>query len=356
MTCGSNTLMPTNLPDSPQRILIIKPSAIGDVVHTLPILNLLRRRWPEAMIDWIVTPACHGILDGHPQLNNVLIFDRKRLSRWWRSISTWQELRTFTQDLRSRDYDLVLDFQGLFRSGWLAWMTRSGVRVGFANAREGAWLFYTHRVQTGSPQQHAIERYLKLAKFVGCPTEPFEYVFPTDDADRAAVGALLGSPEPYAVLIPGTNWPTKRWPVEHFDRLAARLREKRRLRIVVAGSPAERELGDRITGGLNLCGKTNLRQLVALIEGASLVVCNDSGPMHIAAALNKPMVALFGPTNPVRTGPYRHEDAVLRLDIPCSPCYSRRCSHQSCLKLLDVNPVFDHAQRALEPRDLPANV
>lgn len=344
--------MPTNLPDSPQRILIIKPSAIGDVVHTLPILNLLRRRWPAAAIDWVVTPACAGILDGHPQLNDMLIFDRKRLAGWWRSVATWRALRVFTRDLRSRRYDLVLDLQGLFRSGWLAWKTRSPVRVGFANAREGARLFYTHRVMTGSPEQHAIERYLKLAKFVGCPVEPVEYVFPTDDADRTAVADLLGSSEAYAVLVPGTNWPTKRWPVEHFDRLAARLRDQQGLRIVIAGSPAERELGDRIAGGLNLCGRTNLRQLVALIESASLVVCNDSGPMHIAAALGKPMVALFGPTNPVRTGPYRREGSVLRLDIPCSPCYSRHCSHQSCLRLLDVKPVLDHAKQVLEAEDL----
>lgn len=339
--------MPAKLPDSPRRILIIKPSAIGDVVHTLPILNLLRRRWPDAAVDWVVTPVCAGLLDGHPQLDDVLIFDRKRLGRWWRSLAAWRALRTFTGELRSRRYDLALDLQGLFRSGWLAWKTRSPVRVGFANAREGAPLFYTHRLQTGTPEQHAIERYLKLAAFIGCPTEPVEYVFPTDDADRQTVAALLGSPDPYAVLVPGTNWPTKRWPIEHFDRLAARLADDHGLRIVVAGSPAERELGNRITGGLNLCGKTNLRQLVALLGGASLVVCNDSGPMHIAAALDKPMIALFGPTNPIRTGPHRRDDAVLRLDIPCSPCYSRTCSHRSCLRLLDVAPVADQAGKCL---------
>lgn len=339
--------MPAKLPDSPQRILIIKPSAIGDVVHTLPVLNLLRHRWPAAAIDWVITPACAGILEGHPQLDQMLIFDRKRLGGWWRSPAAWRALRRFTHDLRSRRYDLVLDLQGLFRSGWLAWQTRSPIRVGFASAREGAPLFYTHRVPTGSPDQHAIERYLKLAQFVGCPTEPVAYVFPTDDADHQAVAQLLGSSQPYAILIPGTNWPTKRWPIEHFNQLADRLRQTHGLRIVVAGSPAERGLGDGIAGGLNLCGQTTLRQLVALIDGASLVVCNDSGPMHIAAALDKPMVALFGPTNPIRTGPHRHDESVLRLDIPCSPCYSRQCSHQSCLKLLNVDPVFDHAETML---------
>jgi len=340
--------MATILPPSPRRILIIKPSAIGDVVHTLPILNLLRRRWPEARIEWVVTQACAGILEGHPQLDEVLIFDRKQLGRWWRDAAARRSLRAFTQDLRSRRYDLVIDLQGLFRSGWLAWQTRCPARVGFANAREGAWLFYTHRIHPGTTEQHAIDRYLKLAQAVGAATDPVEYVFPTDDADRQAVTQMLGSDQPYAVLIPGTNWPTKRWPIEHFNALAAAIRREFGLRTVVAGAPSERELGEQIAESLNLCGRTTLRQLVALLERAAVVICNDSGPMHIATALGRPMVALFGPTNPVRTGPYRRDDAVVRLDISCSPCYSRTCSHQSCLRLLQVQPVLAHVRQQLE--------
>jgi ADP-heptose:LPS heptosyltransferase len=151
----------------------------------------------------------------------------------------------------------------------------------------------------------------------------------------------------YAVLLPGTNWLTKRWPVERFKSMVAPLRDRFGLKSVVAGSPGEVDLAERVAGGINVAGKTTLRQLVALLQGAELVIANDSGPMHIAAALGKPMVTLFGPTNPVRTGPYAREDTVLRLDIPCSPCYSRTCSHQSCLQWMGIEPVLEAAEKQL---------
>lgn len=323
----------------PQRILIIKPSAIGDVVHALPVLNLLRRHWPAAKIAWLVTPACAGILDRHPMLDEVIHFDRRGLARWWRHWPTGQRLRQFHHALRERRFDLVIDLQGLFRSGWLAWQTRAPVRIGFASAREAAPLFYTHRVRVGTPDQHAIHRYLKVLAALGVPTDPVQFPFAVDEDDRRHVAKLLGDDRPYAVLLPGTNWATKRWPVAYFSQLGQTLREKHGLRTVVAGSPGERELGERINDSLNLCGQTTLRQLVALLERASLVIANDSGPMHIAAALGRPMLTLFGPTNPIRTGPFARDDTVVRLDIPCHPCYSRTCSHQSCLQHLTPDRV-----------------
>src|SRR5439155_9441238 len=154
---------PIHLSSPPRRILIIKPSAIGDVVHTLPILALLRRRFPQAHIAWLLTPACAGLLDGHPLLDEVILFQRRRFGQGWRNPSSALDLLAFTKDLRQRRFDLVIDLQGLFRSGWFAWKTRAPVRIGFANAREFAPLFYTHRVPIDSPEQHAIGRYLKLA-------------------------------------------------------------------------------------------------------------------------------------------------------------------------------------------------
>lgn len=334
------------LDSRPWRILLIKPSAIGDVVHALPVLNLLRQRFPQAHIAWLVTPACAGLLEGHPQLNEVIRFERRRFGRgWWNPAAAWGLWR-FTRELKNHRFDLVLDLQGLFRSGWLAAQTLAPVRMGFKNARELAWWFYTDRVEVGTPEQHAIERYLSLAEAAGCGRQPVRFVFPTDDQDRRHVATLV-PPSPYAVLLPGTNWPTKRWPIEHFAALVQPLKERFGLASVVAGGPDDAALGQQIPGALNLAGKTSLRQLVALLERADLVVANDSGPMHIAAALGRPLVTLFGPTNPVRTGPYGRPETVVRLGLECSPCYSRTCSHLSCLRQLTPDLVLAAAERQL---------
>lgn len=330
----------------PARILIIKPSAIGDVVHTLPILNLLRKRWPAAHIAWLLTPGCAGLLDGHPMLNEVIHFDRHRYARSWRDPASLLGLFGFLRELREKKFDLVIDLQGLLRSGWFAWQTHSPKRIGFRNAREFAPVFYTHSIRVGDSDQHAIDRYLKVAAELGCDTSEVAFPFHVTDDDRRHVDSLVSELGRFAVLLPGTNWPTKRWPVERFAQLIEPLRQRFNLHTVVAGGADDIDLANRI-GGQNLAGKTTLRQTVALLERAELVIANDSGPMHIAAALGRPLVALYGPTNPVRTGPYHRDDAVLRLDIPCSPCYSRRCSHQSCLQWLEVEPVSTLAQQQL---------
>ena len=341
-------MKPLEFKSPPRRILLIKPSAIGDVVHALPILALLRRRWPAAHIAWLLTPACAGLLDGHPLLNEVLVFDRRKFGRGWRDPASALGLIEFLRQLRRHDFDLVVDLQGLFRSGILAWETRAPVRIGFANARELAPVFYTHRVKIEMTEQHAIDRYLKVAAALGCDvTSPIEFPFHVTDDDRRQAAGLLNGTGRYALLLPGTNWATKRWPVENYAALVAPLRERFGLASIVAGSPDETVLAAQVAGAINLAGKTTLRQLAALVERADLVVANDSGPMHIAAGMNRPLVTLFGPTNPIRTGPYRRDDSVLRVDIPCSPCYSRNCSHQSCLKWLAIEPVLDLAEEQM---------
>jgi lipopolysaccharide heptosyltransferase I len=327
------------LQEDPRKILIIKPSAIGDVVHTLPILNLLRKRFKDARISWLVTPACAGLLDGHPMLDDIILFERKRFAASWRDPAAAKELYAFARDLRDRRFDLVIDLQGLLRSGWLTWQTGAPVRVGFANAREFAWIAYTHRVKIDTMQQHAVERYLSLAEALGCGRAPVEFPFATDAGDRAYLSSLLQSMDEFAVLLPGTNWPTKRWPVEYFARLPAVLRSKWNLATVVAGGPDVAPLAAQIPDSLDLTGKTNLRQLTALLEKSTIVIANDSGPMHIASALGKRLITLFGPTNPVRTGPYQRLDTVVRLEIPCSPCYSRDCTHQSCMRWMTPEMV-----------------
>jgi lipopolysaccharide heptosyltransferase II len=293
-----------------------------------------------------VTPACAGILEGHPLLHEVIRFDRKGLGKSWYTPAGVKSLLGFSQGLARRQFDVAIDLQGLFRSGWLTWQTRAPVRIGLSDAREFATAFYTHRVSVGRSEQHAVERYLAVPEALGAGRSPVEFPLAFTAAEVDAVRAL--TPPRYAALFPGTNWPTKRWPVEKFAALVGPLRVRFGLSCVVGGGPAEAELAARIPGAINLAGRTTLHQLSALIAGAELVVSNDSGPMHIAVALNKPLVAPFGPTNPIRTGPHRRMPSVVKLDLPCSPCYSRRCSHQTCLQKLDVAEVLRVVEQELK--------
>lgn len=337
---------------SPNKILLIKPSAIGDVVHTLPFLALLRRKFPHAYIAWLVTPACSGLLDRHPLLSEVILFDRKRYGTAIKSPAAAKEFRHFTQSLKDRDFDLVIDLQGLFRSGYLAWKTGAKTRVGFGYAREAAPLFYTHRIPRHPHERHAIERYLDIAEALGLGRGPLEYAWNTTETHRAKAAELLAPLQPtsnsFAALIPGTNWETKRWPAQRFKLLAQRLRTELDLPSVVIGAASDKPLADIIQPDLDLTGKSTLPETTALLERATIVIANDTGPMHIAAALGRPLVTLYGPTSPLRTGPHNRLDTVLRLDLPCSPCLSRTCSHTSCMNWLTEQAVLDQVKIQLQ--------
>lgn len=332
----------------PQRILIMKPSSLGDIVHALPVFNLVRRRFPQAHIAWLVAPYCAGLLKGLAGLDEIILFDRRRLGAAWKNPKALLELFRFHRDLRRRRFDLVIDLQGLFRSGWMAWQSGAPIRIGFANARELAWIFYTHRVPIDTMEQHAVDRYLKIAAALGCDSAPIEFRFPTTAADRQAIEALLPPGQRIAVLMPGANWITKRWPAEHFAALVAPLKQRFGLHSVIAGGKDAAELAPHIPEATDLTNKTTIPQLIALLERADLVIANDSGPMHIAAALNRPLVTLFGPTNPIRTGPYARPDTVIRANIDCAPCYRKQCPHHRCLRELSIAPVLAAIEQQLK--------
>lgn len=338
----------------PKRILLIKPSALGDVVHALPVLHLLRLRFPEAHITWLVAPPWKPLIERHPDLNDTLVFDRRGLSSAALGEDGVGRVVGLTRELADRQFDLVLDLQGLLRSALMTWATHAPYRIGFDYAREGAWMAYTHRIPTPHTERHAIERYLDVAEALGCGRAPVRFDFGHREAERVKIATLVEPFGTYAVLLPGTNWDTKRWPVEHFDELARRLRAEMNLRVVVAGANDAVPLAREIEADLNLAGQTTLRELISLLECASLVIANDSGPMHIASALNRPLVTPFGPTNPVRTGPYARLDTVVRLDVACSPCYSRRCSHTSCMQWLTPDMVFQQARSAIDRSEIAA--
>lgn len=338
-----------------RRILIIKPSSFGDVIHALPILHDLRERFPRAHISWLISTACYDLMVGHPELDELIPFDRKRYGRIFRDAPiTWEFLR-FVADLRSRRFDLVIDLQGLFRSGFFALASGASARVGFANARELAWLFYNERIDAGDMDTHAIDRNLRFRPALGLPARPAVFAIPVAEEARDQVRqqlrrAGLAPGTPYVLIAPGTRWETKRWPATAFADVARTLRNDHGLAVVLAGAPDEidvaRHVADRAGQGvINLAGQTTIPQLVALVAGAAGALMNDTGPMHLAVALERPLVVIHGPTNPLRTGPYRQPGAVARLDLPCSPCYLKKLAdcphHHRCMRELSPPEVLD---------------
>ncbi len=355
MSGGYDTMRVTAampFPANLRRILLIKPSSLGDIIHALPTFDALRRRFPEAELSWFVKAEWAGILERVIGLDRVWPVGRG-LSAWLREIGR----------LRDHRFDLVVDLQGLFRSGAAAWLSGCGLRMGFANGREGSALCYTHRIAVPDPDLHAVERYLLVAQALGCPAAVPAFPLHPLEADRGMVHTLLGrhgvrAGTQWVGLHVSARWPTKRWPLASFVAVARALREDG-LQVVVIGATSERPEAQEVaaaTGAIDLTGETSLAVLPAVLERAACLVTNDSGPMHIAAAMGTPVVALFGPTSPVRTGPYGAGHLVMRTALPCQPCFSRSCRNQvplECLTSIDPEQVIHAVRAAVVP---PAGV
>ncbi|NDY41633.1 glycosyltransferase family 9 protein [Dissulfurirhabdus thermomarina] len=342
------------------RILIVKLSALGDVVQALPVLAALRRAFPAAAVDWVVGEAAAGLLDGHPMLDRVIVYPRRRWGGAVRRPGRWPglagELRAFLRRLRAARYDVVLELQGLLKSGLVAAATRSPRKVGFAGGREGSSLFLTERLPPYDPDEHAVLRYLRLARHLGAPGGPPEFPLNAGPAaEREALDLLAAggyhSPR-HLVLVPGTVWPTKRWTPSGFARVAEFAARERGLLPVVVGGAGDRGLARAIRDEArvdvaDLTGRTTLPQLAALFRRARAVVSTDTGPMHLAAAAGAPVVALFGPTAPWRTGPFGEGHVVVRRGLACSPCFRRRCADPRCMEEIGAAEVCAAVDRVL---------
>ena len=343
------------LPDREyRRILIIKPSSLGDIVNALPALVALRRRFRRAHIAWLVKEEWSELLARAEGLDEVVAV-KSTLGGWLAVVPR----------LRAARFDLVVDLQGLFRSGALGRLTGCRTRIGFANAREGAPRFYTHRVVVPPLRDiHAVQRNLRAAAAVGADTSGgAEFLLRMTQEDRDAIGALLrkaGLPSPagWIAFNVSARWPTKRYPAELFATVADLIQKNGLGPVGFIGGPGDRAAVEAVvtcmtTGAVNLTGLTSLGLLPALLESAGLCVTNDSGPMHVAAAVGTRVVALFGPTSAVATGPYGVDHCVLARGIPCSPCFSRRCRNRidrECLRSLSPEEVFEVVQHQLARR------
>jgi lipopolysaccharide heptosyltransferase I len=348
-----------------ERILIVRLSAVGDVVKTLPALTSLRRGYPKAHIAWLVEDRAADLLRNHPFLDEVFVFPRSELGR---AVTARRgRLRTiagcfrFLAGVRSRRFDMAIDFQGNFKSGLVMRMTGARLRVGYdrRNTTEGNYVFTNRRVPIADARVNRAEKYLALARALGGAAEA-KPVLPAWPEDAAMAEALLRDPRvsrrPLVVIHPGTSefGAFKRWAPEQYGRLAQHLTRERGASVVVTWGPREHSLAEKVAAASGdaavLAPAThNLRELAELLRRADLFVGADTGPMHIAAALDVPVVALFGPKDPVLHGPYGSNTRVVRAGVECSPCAKRSCDDLKCMTRITPAMVLKAVEDLLGP-------
>ncbi|MDX9744954.1 MAG: glycosyltransferase family 9 protein [Syntrophales bacterium] len=339
-------------------ILIVKLSAVGDVIHTLPSLAALRKLYPGAHVTWVVEEAAADIILGHPDLDSVVVSRRKS---WQRALmkghfkKALSEMGSFLRDLRVRDYDLVIDFHGLFKSAVLVFLCRGKRKIGYDSYQELSGFFYSEKI-TEDMDKHAVNRYLDFPKYLGAKIEEPVFQIAIGDANKEKVDELLALHQvvgPFVAMNPVAYWDTKLWDNECFASLCDRIVETYGIFVVLTGQKAP-SLGQiqRLArrNVLNLEGRTSLKDLAELYRRAALLVTTDSGPMHLAAALGTPVVALFGPTDPKRTGPHGSGHIVLQEPLSCAPCFRKFCREMTCMKKITVNAVFNEVKKLLEER------
>jgi len=335
-----------------RHILFVKPSSLGDMVHAMPTCAAIRRAYPKARLTWLVKHQWAGFVE---RIDGV--------DRVWPVKSTLKGWISQVSPLRAERFDLVVDLQGLFRSAAIGWFSGSPLLVGFANGREGSSWFYSRRVPVPQLEMHAVDRYLLVAKAMGAVESgapEFRFRIPPTDyeeVDRLLIRSGVSPGTSWVAMNVSARWPTKRWPAASFAEVADRLRQEGYGAVVMIGGPDERAevaavSGMMKTSAIDLAGATTVGLLPALLSKASLLITNDSGPMHVAAAVGTPVVALFGPTSAIRTGPYGVGHDVLTGKIPCSPCFSRTCHNTlplECLNLVSPQQVLAavRAQRSL---------
>ena len=361
-------------------ILIVKLSAVGDVIHTLPSLAALRRCYPDADISWVVEEAAADLLTGNTDLNRVIVSGRKRWIRELRRgriAAPLREMLAFFKEIRRRPYDLVIDFHGLLKSAAIVLFSGGRRKLGYDSLQEGSGLFYNEKI----PEQmgkHAVDRYLDFVRYLAgdpdgrnatCLKGPPVFTIVVGETEQRHVAALLDehkeilnvadnrgggaqaggrkepqTGKPFIAVNPVALWETKLWEDEKFAELCDRIRQELGIGIILTGSdagPLDRIRSRMKTEAVNLGGRTTLRELACLYSQATLLVTTDSCPMHLAAAMGTPVVALFGPTDPARTGPYGPGHRVVRNShLDCIPCFRKKCDTKICMRKIGVDETL----------------
>jgi len=328
----------------PERILILKPSSLGDIIHSLPTLAAIRERFPKAFIGWLVKREWAGILEGHPCLDELLSFPFEVGSAW-----------PMVQEIRKRRFDLTIDLQGLLRTGLLCYLSGATDRIGFEGARELSPLFYTYRVRVDKENLHAVDRYLLIAQRLGGKTDFKRFDISITERDQEKARKLIktvSGDQSIVAIHASSRQQVKRWPPECFAELADQINQAVLGVPVFTGAKGDvkdiTEIQKRMkTVSINLAGQTSLKELAALLKMSRLLITNDSGPMHLAAAVGTCVVALFGPTDPKKIGPYGQGHVVLRHAELCPACQTGTKGPHRCLEAISVKETMAAVKNVL---------
>ena len=366
-----------SLPDlrTVKRLLIIRLSSIGDVVHALPVSAALGEAFPNLEISWVVETMSADIVTGNPYLKDIIVAPRQnRKESGLGSAQVWREYGAFLADLRRRRFDVTLDLQGRAKSGIMAYATGAVYRFGWSQLREGSELL-SKALPRRPESLHRVDWFLDAARAFGANPETVKFPLFIPDAARLKTQRLLRDsgvePEkPYAVLNAATGNQVRRWGAERFAETVVQLSRKFDLPTVLIGSEKDAALNRKILGlaakqagtnagaAIDLAGKTNLKELAALLDGCAVHICGDTGSAHIAAALGVPVIGLYGPTDPAHAGPYGQAENVLAHREICRPdCSGKQCSYGAgndgramarCLAAIQTEDVLQKAEQAFQ--------
>ncbi|NSW56757.1 MAG: glycosyltransferase family 9 protein [Armatimonadetes bacterium] len=349
-------------PAGPESVLIIRMSALGDIICALPVLRAIRDSFPETRIGWVVDSRFEDLLAPDPDIHRLHVAPVSRWKKLSKSPLAWPRLiserRALGRELRQMQYEVCLDLQGILKSGFIARAAgaKRTLHMGSGRIAKRTWLFPGERIAPISA--HAVERMLPLAGAIGADiSRPrFDLFIPQSDrthAEHLFAAHSFATTGPVVALNPGAAAVHRMWAADRFATLAGRLHRELDARVVVIGGPSEVPLAQGIArdSGIDpLCtaGKTTLLQLAAVLDRCDVLVTGDTGPQHIAYALGKHVVSLFGPANPLSTGPYGPGHVVIQHSFPCQPCYAHpSCKDFACMKAIEVDEVFDAVARVL---------
>lgn len=325
---------------APQSIVVVKLSAIGDVLHGVPTAVALKRAYPQARIGWVVEGRAGDVLAGHPAIDHLF-----RLPRGW--LKSFATIRGLRRQLRDFAPDVAIDLQGLLKSGLPTWLSGARLRIGHAapESREQAWRFYTHAVEATEP--HVVDRNLRLLSPLGIETDRAAFDMPRWPVSRLRMQewlATLRLPRSPALINPGAGWPSKIWPAERFAAVARELDRRGVPSVVVWGGDAERAAAERIVaasaGAARMAPSTTLQDLGELCRLARVFISSDTGPLHLAAAVGTPCVGLFGPVPAKRNGPYGPGHRTVEPPVSLRPAWADRKTDRVAMDAIDVDSVI----------------